>query len=40
MLRRAKGKQKRQLEKSLYDLSTKMGVKAAASYEEISQQSM
>lgn len=40
MLRRAKSKQKRQLEKSLYDLSTRMGAKPVASYEELIQQSM
>lgn len=38
MLRRAKSKQKRQLEKSLYELSTKMGAKPVASYEELIQQ--
>lgn len=40
VLRRAKSKQKRQLEKSLYELSTKMGVKTVASYEALKQQSM
>jgi len=37
-LRRAKSKQKRQLEKSLYELSTKIGVKSVASYEALKQQ--
>lgn len=38
MLRREKSKQKRQLEKSLIDLSSKMGAKSVASYEELIQQ--
>lgn len=37
-LRREKSKQKRHLERSLYDLSTKMGAKPVASYEELIQQ--
>ena len=39
MLRREKSKQKRQLEKSLIDLSSRMGAKSVASYEELIQQS-
>jgi len=35
VLRRTKSKQKRQLEKSLYDLSTTLGVKPVASYEAL-----
>jgi len=38
VLRRAKSKQKRQLEKSLYELSSKIGVKTVASYEALKQQ--
>jgi len=37
-LRRLKSKQKRQLEKSLYELSSKIGVKTVASYEALKQQ--